>query len=256
MFRQLHENIKKRGGLESLPFCALTDKIEMVSGHHRLRASKHAGLKDIIVMLDVSGLTRSQIASKQLAHNAINGFDDPSMLREIAKLITDVDDMIESFIGQDVFGEPTTELEKLISPMLDFDWKQLQFIFLPHQLNDLDAFVNKTQGTYDYIGVAHIEQYEKLMDILQKYQNFKNVKNLGAAMHSMILSATKEMDNAGFNDTEGWINVSQVFGAAAIPQEVQVTLKKVFEKMKKNGEITDETRWKSLELLANNYLKN
>jgi len=115
MFRQLHENIKKRGGLESLPLCAFTDKIEVISGHHRLRASKEAGLKEIIVLLDITGLTRSQIAAKQLAHNAINGFDDPSMLKEIAKMITDVDDMIESFIGKDVIGEPLAELEKLLA---------------------------------------------------------------------------------------------------------------------------------------------
>lgn len=256
MFRQLHENIKKRGGLESLPLCALTDKIEMISGHHRLRACKEAGLKEVIIMLDVSNLTRSQIAAKQLAHNAINGFDDPSMLREIAKLITDVDDMIESFIGKDVFGEPLTELEKLISPMLDFDWKQIQFIFLPHQLNDMQALVNKTQGSYDYIGVAYIEQYEKLMDMLQQYQNFKNVKNLGAAMHSMILSATKEMDEAGYTEDEDWVNVSQVFGSAAIPKTVQELLKQAFDKMQKAGEITEKNKWKSLEVLANKYLNS
>ena len=114
MFRQLAENIKNRGALESLPFCALTDKIEVISGHHRLRASKEIGLKEITVLLDVSGLTRSQIAAKQLAHNAINGFDDPSMLKEIAKLITDVDDMIESFIGKDILGEPLPNWKKLI----------------------------------------------------------------------------------------------------------------------------------------------
>lgn len=39
MFERLTENIKGDGRLESLPFCALTDKgIEIVSGHHRIRA--------------------------------------------------------------------------------------------------------------------------------------------------------------------------------------------------------------------------
>jgi hypothetical protein len=101
MFRQLHENIKKRGTLESLPYCALTDKgVEIVSGHHRYRAAKEAGLKEIFVLLDTSGLNRSQIAAKQIAHNALVGFDDSTVLREIAKMINDVDDMIESYIGQ------------------------------------------------------------------------------------------------------------------------------------------------------------
>jgi len=33
-------------------------------------------------------------------------------------------------------------------------------------------------------------------------------------------------------------------------------MKDVFEKMKKNGQITDKAKWKALEVLAENYLKN
>lgn len=255
MFRQLHENIKKRGGLESLPLCALTDKIEVISGHHRLRASKEAGLKEIIVLLDITGLTRSQIAAKQLAHNAINGFDDPSMLKEIAKMITDVDDMIESFIGKDVIGEPLAELEKLLAPMVDFEWKQVQLVFLPHQVKDLELLVSKTQGNVDYIGAAYIDQYEQLMETLSKYQNFKNVKNLGTAIHSMITVANAEMEESEYDGTQEWVTLSRLFGSAAIPQSLNETMKKVFEKMKKEGEITEKTKWKSLEVLAKQYLQ-
>ena len=96
--KQLTDNIKKRGQLESLPFCALIDeKIEVISGHHRIRSAKDSGvMQEIFVILDISGLRRSQVAAKQLAHNAINGYDDQSTLREIAKMIDDVDDMMES----------------------------------------------------------------------------------------------------------------------------------------------------------------
>jgi hypothetical protein len=256
MFRQLSENIKKRGGLESLPFCAFTDKIEVVSGHHRLRAAKEAGLKEIIVLLDTTGLTRSQIAAKQLAHNAINGFDDPSMLKEIAKMITDVDDMIESYIGKDILGEPLAELEKLLSPMLDFDWKQIQFIFIPHQLKNLELFVEKTGGSFDFVGAAHAEQYETLMDSLQKYQNFKNVKNLGTAINAMIEAANREMEAAEYDGSEEWLTLSSLFGSAAIPSELHLKMKDVFEKMKKNGLITDKMKWKVLDVLAESYLNS
>ena len=74
---QLTANIKKRGQLESLPFLVLVNgKLEIVSGHHRIKSARAAGLKELIVILDVSGLTRSQIVAKQLAHNAISGFDE------------------------------------------------------------------------------------------------------------------------------------------------------------------------------------
>ena len=256
MFRQLAENIKNRGGLESLPFCVLTDKVEVISGHHRLRASKEAGLKEIPVLLDIAGLTRSQIAAKQIAHNAISGFDDPSMLKEIAKLITDVDDLIESFIGKDVLGEPLAELEKLLAPMVDFNWKQIQFVFLPHQVADMELLVKKLEGNKDFIGAAHIDQYETLMDALSKYQNFKNVKNLGSAINAMIESANAEMEAGEFDGKEEWVTVSRLFGSAAIPMETNETMKKVFEKMKKEGSITDKSKWKALDLLAKHYLEN
>ena len=71
---QLTANIKNRGQLESLPFfCLVENQIEIISGHHRVKSARAAGMKEIIAILDVSGLTRSKIAAKQLAHNAISG---------------------------------------------------------------------------------------------------------------------------------------------------------------------------------------
>ena len=157
--KQLTDNIKKRGQLESLPFCALIDeKIEVISGHHRIRSAKDSGvMQEIFVILDISGLRRSQVAAKQLAHNAINGYDDQSTLREIAKMIDDVDDMMESYIGKDVLGEPLAELEKLIAPKVEFDWRNVTFTFLPHQIDDLEKLISVLQSVSpDIIGVAPI----------------------------------------------------------------------------------------------------
>ena len=79
---QLTANIKNRGQLESLPLLVEKDGLlEIISGHHRIKSARAAELKEIIAIIDVSGLSRSKIASKQLAHNAISGFDDPSVLR-------------------------------------------------------------------------------------------------------------------------------------------------------------------------------
>ena len=49
MQRQLTDNIRKRGQLESLPLCALTqdgNRIEIISGHHRIRSGKDAGMQE------------------------------------------------------------------------------------------------------------------------------------------------------------------------------------------------------------------
>jgi hypothetical protein len=254
MARQLMENIKKRGGLESLPFCVLTDKIEVISGHHRLTAAKEAGLKFIYVLLDVSGLNRSQIAAKQIAHNSLNGFDDQSMLKEIARLITDVDDMIESYIGKDILGEPMAEMEKLLSTIVDYDWKEIQFVFLPHQVKKIEQLVELCANKKEYMGVAHIDQYEKLIDTLQKYQSFSNVKNIGAAVYYMIEHATTQMEDAGFNGEEQWVTLTSLFGSGAVPIETSQIVREAIDKMKKEGIITDKEKRNALEIMAANYL--
>lgn len=132
---QLTTNIKNRGQLESLPLIALMgEKLEIISGHHRVKSAREAGLKEIIVILDKSGLTRSKAASKQLAHNAISGFDDESTLREIVKLMDNVDDMMESYIGKEILEEPLEQFDKLNTPAVQFDFKTIAFAFLPNQV--------------------------------------------------------------------------------------------------------------------------
>ncbi len=86
MFQRLQETVGRDQRLESLPFCAETAKgVEIVSGHHRVRAARAAQVSTIPVIVDVTGLTPSQIKAKQLAHNAIAGYDDPDALARLLR---------------------------------------------------------------------------------------------------------------------------------------------------------------------------
>jgi hypothetical protein len=257
MQKQLTDNIKKRGQLESLPFCALMDgRVEIVSGHHRIRSAKDSGiLTEIYVILDTSGLRRSQVAAKQLAHNAIAGFDDQSTLKEIAKLISDVDDMLESFIGKDVLGEPTAELEKLLSPKIEFEWKNLTFTFLPHQLRDFERLITVLQSiSPDLIGVAPIEVHKPFMEAITKYQQFANVKNTGAAIYAMIRATEQMFDDVGFDDSQEWIPLSTVFGSPAIPKEAVEVIGEALKKMVDEGVVGAKNKWQAVEYWAADYL--
>lgn len=257
MQKQLTDNIKKRGQLESLPFCALIDgKIEIISGHHRIRSAKDSGvLTELFVILDTTGLRRSQVAAKQLAHNAISGFDDQATLKEIAKMIDDVDDMLESYIGKDIIGEPMAELEKLLSPKVEFDWKNVTFTFLPHQLRDLDQLV-KVLGSLspDMLGVADIDQHEEFIETITKYQQFANVKNTGAAIHAMIKATESLFDDLHFDESQEWVQLPNLFGSPAIPKEAADTITQALDKMVKEGEIGPKNKWQALEYWAADYL--
>ena len=242
---QLTANIKNRGQLESLPLLVEKDGVlEIISGHHRIKSARAAGMKEIIAIIDVSGLSRSKIASKQLAHNAISGFDDPSILREICKMLDDVDDMLESYIGKDIMEEPLEQHDKNIT-----------FSFLPHQVKDMDALVKNLESSApEIIGVAPYEQCKQFIEALARYQKFSDIRNVGAAIHSMIESVTEKMDEVGFKDDEEWTYLTKIFGSNAIPAESAATITKAIKKAEKDGAITSKNRWQLIEMLATEYL--
>lgn len=213
------------------------------------------GVDKIIAIIDVSGLSRSKIASKQLAHNAISGFDDPSILREICKMLDDVDDMLESFIGKDIMEEPLEQYDKLLSPAVHFDFKNITFSFLPHQVKDMDALVKNLESSApEIIGVAPYEQCKQFIEALARYQKFSDIRNVGAAIHSMIESVTEKMDEVGFKDDEEWTYLTKIFGSNAIPAEAAATITKAIKKAEKDGAITSKNRWQLIEMLATEYL--
>lgn len=257
MFRQLSENIKNRGALESVPFCALTEKgIEIVSGHHRVRASKEAELKEILILLDITNMSKSKIVAKQIAHNALNGFDDPTIMKELVNMINDVDDLIESYIGQEVLDIPDEEIEKLLSPKVNFDWKEIGLVFLPHQLRDLDLFINNANRQKDFLGAVPLQEYEKTITTISKYQKFANILNIGAAVHRLIEIANETMDKAGFETGEEWISLSKVFGNVAVPVEDAINLADTVKHMIDNGEIDKSRKWEALRILVKSYMNN
>ena len=253
---QLTANISKRGQMESLPFLVLKDgKLEIVSGHHRIKSARAAGLKEIVVIVDVSGLTRSQIAAKQLAHNAISGFDDDSTLREIVKMITDVDDMIESFVGKDIMEEPLEQYEKMLSPAIQFDFKNVTFSFLPHQVQDMDTLIKSLETTAsEIIGVAPYEQCKSFVETLSKYQKFTDIRNVGAAIHSMVQNANERMNEVGFNEEEEWTYLAKLFGSNAVPGESAKVIQQAIKKAEKEGTVTSKNRWQLIEYLCADYI--
>lgn len=140
MFNQLSTTIGKQGRLESMPFCAYTPAtgLEIISGHHRVRAARKAEVLKLWVLVDVSGMSRDAVRAKQLAHNSINGRDDADLVRQIYNMIEDVDTRLEAYIDFDadsLKGIDVTLTSKELE--IDFDTKQVVLVFLPAQLNVL-----------------------------------------------------------------------------------------------------------------------
>src|SRR5438094_1885594 len=129
MFERLSQTIGRDKRLESLPLCAKTERgLELISGHHRTRAATAAGLTEMFTLVDVTGLSRSQIAAKQLAHNAIEGTDNEQLLAEIYQQIEDAEAKLEAFIDQNLdIPLPKVKIDGLD---VDIDFKTVLLIFL------------------------------------------------------------------------------------------------------------------------------
>ena len=109
-FERLTGNIRKRGMVESLPYCHQaggTGPIEVISGHHRSRAARAAGLQSIPVIVDTRTMRRSEVIAKQIAHNELHGLPDKDVLATLVAMIDNVDDLIAT--GLDESQLPTVE---------------------------------------------------------------------------------------------------------------------------------------------------
>src|SRR5581483_3189318 len=140
MFARLKATVERDQRLESVPFCVLACadpvRIEIVSGHHRERAARAAGVFYLAVLVDETGLDPDRVKAKQLAHNAIAGESEAQLLARIYASITDVDARLEAYVVP-----PDAALAPVRMPRLDIDlgYRTVQLVFLPHQAARFDA---------------------------------------------------------------------------------------------------------------------
>jgi hypothetical protein len=197
-YSQMVSNIRKTGYLESVPFCATapddSSKVEIVSGHHRIRAAREAGIKEVPVLLDSSGLSRTEIVAKQLAHNRLVGRDDSELLKQLFDLLDTPDLMLESGLANDLLDIPEVDLEQLLAPRMDMDWRVVTFTFLPHQFDDLQALLDAIPSS-DAVVAGSFDQYADFMKATIQYARIKNVRNAGLAIASLTAIALREIEN-------------------------------------------------------------
>lgn len=186
--RQLIKNVGSRGILESLPYCVQgKTNIEIISGHHRVRAARAAGFDTIFILLDTSGLSRDEIKAKQLAHNSINGFDDPELLAELFNSINSAEARLEAYINEDNLK---TQLEKIQSVDIssietDITFRVVSFLFLPHQLNKFDNAIEAVDRDAELIGISELGYYEKFKNALLKTRECEDIRSVGMILSKM-----------------------------------------------------------------------
>ena len=196
MFNQLVANIKDAGGLESLPLCVIVaDHIEIISGHHRVRAAREAGVKLILVLLYES-LEKSRIYSKQIAHNTISGQDDEDLLKRVWEQIVDVQARFEAYVDPKRFKNvPEPARFTQVDVDLGALSKSILIIFLASQKVNFDAAVSAImpKAEVDAVYLAEREIYDGWMAALQRIREDLEIVSLPTAIARMATLALEAL---------------------------------------------------------------
>ena len=255
MFERLAQTIGRDKRLESLPLCAKTDRgIEIISGHHRTRAATSAGVSEIFALVDVTGLTRSQIAAKQLAHNAIEGQDNDQLLAEIYRQIEDAESKLEAFIDQKLdIDLPKVKIEGLD---LELDFKTVLLIFLPRVKERLDRaleYLRSSGQRLDGVYIAADSDYaplERAVKTIHDEYDIRVVADIIGKMADIALQSS----GVSVEDPER-VHLKDIFGTAWVPKEAASVVRDAVQKMVKSGEIGPTNRWQAIEFWAAEYLQ-
>lgn len=197
-FKQLVTNIKE-SGMESLPFVIPSKKApgkyDIISGHHRVDGAKEAGKEVILVLVADKNLTRDQIVSKQLSHNALVGVDDQTLLAELFQSIEDIDQKIASGLNDDI--------GKIDYESLNFrvgTFKEFTVQFLPEDIGIYDEAMMEVLASETLIKsgtevrLASMKDFERFAKVIRKVKKCENIKSNGVALLRIIELAEEYME--------------------------------------------------------------
>lgn len=265
-FSSLKENIKRDGHLSSVPFCVkkADGKYKILSGNHRIEAARAASVHQVLIMYTDKKLTRQEEVAIQLSHNAIEGEDDPVILKELWDEIRDLE--LKQYSGLD--DEALQKMmDEAISSMSEarLDFREVCMLFLPEEIERIKSIlknIKKTTSSEKSFMLGHIADYDRMMDALDEVKGAYNIFN--SATSFMLILDIFEAHLLDLKD--GWVNnsnrkrinevpLSSVFGTRSVPATTAEVINKAVQMMRDKSEVPGKELWRCLEIWARGYLE-
>jgi hypothetical protein len=179
-FKALQEIIARDKRLESLPLVAPKDdghnEFQIISGHHRTRAARMAGLKYVFCLVDESGLPEDKIRAKQLAHNIIQGHDDPQILQEIFNSISDMQAKIDSAVApEDLLKNIQTV--KIDDVQVMFQSQIVSLLFTDKGFSDFKQTLERVAGSSE-VYLSDYKYFDEVVTIAREVSKRENIRNV------------------------------------------------------------------------------
>jgi hypothetical protein len=195
-YKRLVENIRRDGCLTSVPFAIRHgERYTILSGNHRVKAAKDAGLTEVTLLYTDRELSHAQQVAIQLSHNAIAGQDDLAILRELYEEINDV--VLKEYSGLD-----DVVLGRLNPPELDplsekgLEYRIVSIAFLPEEVERAEKLFAKImeQATGDRTWINRRADYDRMLDALTVAKEAAGVKNTATAFGLLLDLVEKHFD--------------------------------------------------------------
>jgi hypothetical protein len=181
-FRRLAQNIKDTGELESFPLVAKVkdaDDFLIISGHHRTRAARSAGHMVVPCIVIERELTEDEITSKQLAHNALAGYDDQDLLRELYDSMKDINaklssGLTEMELKQKDVAVPTDALD------FEFEFEPVYILFMAAGAKRFEEAINRLEAGVPILAAdkADFDAYVKMVNAVSKREDIRNIAGI------------------------------------------------------------------------------
>jgi len=209
MFQQLVANIKRDGGLTSIPFCWRDEKgtTHILSGHHRVDAAKDAGQEWIMILYTDRKLSRQEQIAIQLSHNSIFGQDEPSILRDLWVELTSLDMKAYSGLDDQVMNSyAPIKIDTLGEK--DITFQEVVLTFFPSEIERLEGVIKRLAAHKRQRYAAPLEQFDRFIDRMMDFKEATGIYNSATAVLAMLdiveewLAAQQEDGEQGVSNAE------------------------------------------------------
>lgn len=266
-FRQLVSNIKKDGALTSVPLVHQQQDggYKILSGHHRIAAAIEAGISEAPCMVIEEDLSRDQEVALVLSHNSLSGQDDPATLLRLYEEIETTS--WKQFAGLD--DKTLALLEQVQTDTIteaSLDFATVQLVFLPHEKEAAERALREAKAAAqnaDEQWIAPWRDYERTLDALETVQESHTIGNTATAFAVILATFENHVDElqAGWSHDpftppkkDKTVPMETVFGSRRLLKRDAATILQATRRAKKNGDLSEESPWEFITMLATNYL--
>ncbi len=275
-FKQLVANIERDGFLASLPFCWRYEirqdgpylegdepryEYLVLSGNHRVKAAKAAGLEKIVILYTWAELSEQERIAIQLSHNALVGEDDLATLKRLYERIGQVD--LKSYAGLD--DKTLALLQKVSLPPLSeppLDFQSVTMLFLPEEVERLKKAVDRAASLVagDERFAAWQSDFDRFVSAISTVKAAWEIHNAATAImlildifeaHQDDLTAALAQHQA---NGRKWVPMAAIFGGDRVPETAAQVIRDALDKTVSSGELTSKNLWQALEYWAADYL--